>query len=157
MQVFLNLVNLRIIYSCVIGYSTVNYLAFMVFFISENHARFSCSYKMVFLHSKIPKYFTRVILNDYSWLMLIPFWFNMDSIHSANFPMNTPSDPIMPSFIFSLSKFGTFTYNVVNCLIISTSHSAFRLLLWLVNLPFNYVSSNSLFLGSKYQAFCFTL
>ena len=33
-------------------------------FINENHARPSYSYKIVCLYSKIPKYFTRVVLND---------------------------------------------------------------------------------------------
>ena len=98
----------------------INYLAFMVFFISENHIRPSCSYKMVCLYSKIPKDFARVILNDRFWLMLIPFWFNMDSIRSKNFPMNTPSDPIMPSFIF-LSKLqcGWLTHQPYNTFCIS--------------------------------------
>ena len=41
----------------------------------------------------------------------------------------------MPSFILFLSKFGTFIYNVVNWLIIPTTHSAFPLLLWFVDLP----------------------
>ena len=126
----------------------------MVLFINENYFRSSCSYKMVCLYSKIPKYFTRAILNDRSWLMLIPFWCNMDSICSTHFPMNTPSDPIIPSFVLSLRKVGAFSYNVVNCLIIPTTYSAFRLLLWFVNLPFNYISSNGLLLRSKYQAFC---
>ena len=69
--------------------SKVNYLGFMVFFINENHVRPSCSYKMVYLYSKILKDFARVILSDRFWLMLIPFLFNMDSIRSTNFPMNT--------------------------------------------------------------------
>ena len=59
----------------------------------------------------------------------------MDSICSTNFPMNAPSDPIMPSLVLSLSKFGAFTQNVVNCLISPTTHSAFRLLLWLSIFP----------------------
>ena len=86
-------------YSCVIRYSEVNYLAFMVFFIKG-----FC-------------------------LMLIPFRFSMDSTCSTNFPINLSSDPIMPSFLLFLNKFGTFTYNVVNCLISPTANSAFRLLL----------------------------
>ena len=60
----------------------------MVFFISSNHARSSCSYKMVCLYNKIPKDFTWVILDDCFCLMLIPFWFNMDSICFTNFPMS---------------------------------------------------------------------
>ena len=35
MQVFLILLNFIVIYSCVGGYSKVNYLAFVVFFINE--------------------------------------------------------------------------------------------------------------------------
>ena len=108
---------------------------------------------MVCLYSKIPKNFTRIIFSDPFWLMLILFWFNMDSIRSTNFPMNMPFDPIMPSFILSWSKFGTFTWNVISCLISPTTHFAFRLLVWFVNLPFNYISSNGLFLGSKYHFF----
>ena len=77
----------------------------------------------------------------------------MDSICSTDFPMYTPSDPIMPSFVLSLNKFGTFTYNVDHCLISPSTHSAFRLFLWFAYLPFSYISSNGLFLGSKYQAF----
>ena len=103
-------------------------------FINENHVRPSYSYKIVCLYSKIQKYFTRVILNDCFWLTLISLWFNMDSIRSTNFPMNTPSDPIKPSFVLSLSQFWTFTKNVVNCIIDPTTPSAFRLILWLVNL-----------------------
>ena len=33
------------------------------------------------------------------------------------FAMNGPSVPIMSSFVLSLSKFGPFTYNAVDCLI----------------------------------------
>lgn len=114
--------------SCVIRYSDVNYLKFMVFFIDDNQIRPSCNYKMLFLHSKVPKMFTRVILNDSLCLMLIPFWFNMDSIYSTNLPMHLSSNPIMPSFILLLNKFATFTYSVVNCLISPITHSALRLL-----------------------------
>ena len=38
-QVFLGLLNFLIVYSSVIGYSKVNYLAFMAFFIIENQVR----------------------------------------------------------------------------------------------------------------------
>ena len=109
--------------------SFLNYLTFMVLFINDNHIRPFCSYKMVCLYSKIATDFTSVIRNDRSWLMFIPFWFNMDSIWSTNFQINMPSNSIMPSFILFLSKFGTFSYNVVNCLISHTTHFAFRFLL----------------------------
>ena len=93
-----------------------------------------------------------------SWFMLTPFWFNMDSICSTKFPMNRPSNQIMPYFILFLNKFGTFIYNEVNCHISPTTHSIYRLLLWFINLLFNWISLNGLlFLGSTYQAFCFTL
>ena len=71
--------------SCVIRYSEVSYLALMMFFINDSHVRPFCNYKMICLYSKIPKDFTRVLLNDRLWLMLIPFRFNMDSIRSTNF------------------------------------------------------------------------
>ena len=91
------------------------------------------------------------ILRESFWLILIPFWFNIDSIRSTNFPMNTSSDPIMTYFILFLSKFGTFTYNVVISLISPNTHYAFRLFLGFINLPFSYINSNGLFLSSTYQ------
>ena len=45
-QLFLNLLNVIIIYYYVIRYSEVNYLAFTVLFINGNHVRGSGSYKM---------------------------------------------------------------------------------------------------------------
>ena len=72
--------------TCAIRYSEVSYLAFMVFFINDSHVSLFCNYKMICLYSKIPKDFTRVVLNDCLWLMLIPCRFNMDSIRSTNFP-----------------------------------------------------------------------
>ena len=129
----------------------------MVFFINENHVRPSFSYKMVFPYCKIPKDFTRVILNDRFWSMLLPFWFNMDSIRSTNISVNTSSYPIMSSFILFLSKFGKFTYNMVICLISPSTHSAYFLHMQCVNLPFNYISLNGLFLSCTYQTFYFTL
>ena len=136
-------------------YNKVNCLVFLVFFIYENHARSSCGYQMVCLYSKIPKDFTKVILNYHFCLMLTVFWLTMDSIHSINFQISTSFNPIMPSFTLFLSMSRTFTYNVVNCFIIPTTYSAFRLLF--VNFPFNYISSNGLFFGRKYQSLCFTL
>ena len=129
----------------------------MVFFINENHVRPSCSYTIVSLYSKIPKDFTRVVLIECFWLMLIPFRLYMDSIRPTNVPLNASSIPIMPSVILFQSQFGTFTNNVINCLISPTTHSELRLLLQFVNFPFNYINSNVLFLSSTYQAFCFTL
>ena len=125
------------------------------FFINENHIRPSCRYKIVYMYSKIPKWFRIVILNDCLCLMFIPFWFNVGSICSANFPRNPSFDPIMPSVVLYLSKFETFTYNVVNCLIIPTAHSTFCLLLWFVNLPFNYTSLIMLVLRQQISSFLF--
>ena len=127
------------------GYSQVHDLVFMVFFITENHVRPSGSYTMVCSYSKIPKYFTRGIRNDCFCFMPIPCWCNMDSVRSTNFPMNTPSDLIMP---FSHSLWAILGYSLKMWLIVS-----FPLFLWFVNLTFNYISWNGLFLGSKYQAF----
>ena len=90
---------------------------------------------MVCLYSRIAKIFTQFILNESFWLMLKLFQFNMDSISSTNFPMNISSNLIKTSFILFLSKFETFIYNVVHCLISFTTHSAFCLLLWFVIFP----------------------
>ena len=102
-----------------------------MFFINNNHVRLSYRYEIVYLYYKIPKGFTRVNLNDRFWLMLIPFQFNMDSIHSTNLPINTSSHPVTSSFILFLRKFGTFTYNGANCFISPTTHFAICLLYYL--------------------------
>ena len=110
----------------VIPYSVVNYFAFMVFFINGNHTRPSCCYKMVCLYSEI----TRTLLESFS--VTTSGWC------SYHFSLTwVPFAPEIFQQIRLSSVFGKFTYNVVNCLISPTAHSAFRFLWWFASLSFN--------------------
>ena len=67
------------------------------------------------------------IINEHWWLVFTPFFCHWNSFCSTDFTMTTSFNPVMSSIGLPLGKFGTFTHNVVDCLISFTPHPTFRL------------------------------